>query len=116
MAVIKDGNWAFRDPGDDIPDGSTINGGNFSQGTPGTSILVGKTLIINGGNFTNVAQNPLWTINGGNWTQVSLCAHLHPTWLAAGYISAESGNCPHVVDIVTIVGGTDIYIYKDTIQ
>ena len=84
MATIKHGNWSFKEPGNDVPDGSTIEGGNFSQLVPGTIILKGKKLTINGGNFVNVKRDPVWTIKGGNWTQVSRCSHLHPEWIAHG--------------------------------
>ena len=116
MAVIGSGNWAFREPGDNVPDESIINGGNFSQAVPGTVILAGKTLTINGGNFVNVAKDGNWTINGGNWTQVSRCSHLHPEWAEAGYIAECVEVCPHVVETIEIVGGDDVYVYEDTVQ
>ena len=120
MAVIKSGNWSFRDPGDDVPDGATIEGGNFSQLTPGTEILSGKTLTINGGNWTNVAQDPAWTVNGGNWTQVSRCAHLHPNWVAKGLPADHPDDCEHVVDTDEVwIDGMlveTIYHYRDTAQ
>ena len=110
--AIERGNWSFRDPGDDVPDGSVIAGGNFSQLVPGTEILVGKTLTINGGNWTNVAVQPGWTINGGNWAQRSFCSHLHPEFVAAG-LTEEDENCPHVIATDTM-GGLTVYTYEDT--
>ena len=106
-------NWSFQNP--DIPDGSTIENGNFLQATPDTVILAGKTLEINGGNFVNVKEDPNWTINGGNWTQLSFCSHLHPKWLAAGYIDECVENCSHVVATDEIVGGETVYTRKDTV-
>jgi hypothetical protein len=102
MAEISEGNWSFRDPGDDIPDGSTITGGNFSQAAPDTAILVGRELTIRGGNWCNVRQDSGWTIEGGNWVQKSRCAHLHPEWLDAGHLLPEAEDCPHVIEVDTI--------------
>ena len=97
MATIERGNWSFRDPGDDIASGDTINGGNFSQLAPDTAILVGKTLTINGGNWVNVRRDAAWTVNGGNWCQVERCSNLHPDLVAKGL--AECGvECDHLVD------------------
>ena len=90
-------NYSYKDPGEAIPDGSTIEGGNFTQLEPGTEIMVGKALTINGGNFTNVAVQPEWTINGGNWTQVSRCTNLHPELIGRG-LTACPEACEHVVD------------------
>lgn len=115
MATINRGNWSFREPGDDIPNGSTINAGNFSQAVPDTAILAGKTLTINGGNFSNVRKDANWIINGGNFTQKSRCSHLHPNWLAKGYLGQCIDNCSHVVETIEVVGGDDVYIYKDTL-
>ena len=114
MATIERGNWSFRDP-DDIPDGSTINGGNFSQAVPDTAILVGKTLTINGGNFCNVRKDANWTINGGNFCQVIRCSHLHPYLISRGLVECIE-NCSHVVEIIEIVGGDDVYVREDTGQ
>jgi len=115
MATIERGNWSLRDPGDDIPDGSTINGGNFSQAVPDTEILAGKTLTINGGLWCNVAVDPAWTVNGGNWTPTSRCAYVHPEWVEKGFLDAEVENCPHVVEVIEVVGGNDVYIYEDSV-
>lgn len=119
MAIITSGNWSFRDPGNDIPDGSTINGGNFSQLAPGTMILAGKTLTINGGNWTNVLIDANWTINGGNWSQTSRCSHLHPEWVAFG-LSECVANCSHVIatDQIVVDGQVvdTVYTYQDTVQ
>ncbi len=114
MAIIERGNWSFKDPGDDIPSGSTINGGNFSQLAPGTVILAGKTLTINGGNWANVKKDAAWTVNGGNFTQKSRCSHLHPEWVAKGLDECDE-DCDHVVDTNTI-GDLTIYTYEDTRQ
>jgi hypothetical protein len=89
-------NYSFIDP--DLTDGSTIDGGNFTQAVPGTEILKGKTLTINGGNWTNVKQQPEWTVNGGNWTQIERCSHLHPRLLSKGLIPACSTECSHMVE------------------
>ena len=86
MAEIAKGNWSFRDPGDEIPDGSVIVGGNFRQLVPDTVILAGKRLTIRGGNWINVKPDPNWTVEvkGGNWAQISCCSHLHPEWIKRG--------------------------------
>lgn len=112
-------NYSFTDPGDDIPDGSTINNGNFSQLVPGTEILVGKTLVINGGNWVNVKVQPEWTINGGNWTQVSRCSHVSPFMVAYGLPECDE-VCEHAtliddgltVDGVVVVD--PVYEYIET--
>ena len=115
MAIIDRGNWSFRDPGEDVPDGSIINGGNFSQHSPDTAILVGKVLTINGGNFVNVRKDPNWTINGGNFVQISRCSHLHPMWIDEGLPECVE-LCSHVVETIEIVGGNDVYFYEDRVQ
>jgi hypothetical protein len=120
MALISDGNWSHRDPGDAIEAGSTISGGNFSQVVPDTPILVGKPLVITGGNWSNVRRDPAWTVNGGNWTQISLCSHLHPGKVAKGLLpSGHPANCTHVVDTDEVrVDGVlvdTIYHYADTV-
>lgn len=84
MTVIKEGNWSFKDPGKNIPDGSTIDSGNFCQVAPGTKILSGKKLIINGGNWVNVEPDPNWTINSGNWAQIEFCSHERPELVKRG--------------------------------
>ena len=112
-------NYSFLDPGDDIPDGSTINSGNFSQLVPNTEILIGKTLTINGGNWVNVRQQPEWTVNGGNWTQVERCSNLHPKWISRGLTECEV-ECGHLVDTDEVyvdgVHNLTIYHYSDTRQ
>jgi|GEM_PF-4546426 len=112
-------NYSFRDPGDDIKDGAVIDSGNFSQLVPGTVILKGKRLTINGGNWTNVKKDPAWTINGGNWTQVSRCSHVHPGWVERG-LSECATECSHMTDKDEIyVDGQlvdTVYHYEDTIQ
>ena len=112
MATIERGNWSFRDPGDDISDGSTINGGNFSQAVPDTPIMVGKSLIINGGNFTNVRKDANWTINKANFTQKSFCSHLHPELISFGLEECVE-ECLHVIAIDEILEGSTVYTYKD---
>lgn len=118
MATIIKGNWSFRDPGDAIPDGSTIENGNFVQVVPDTEILAGKVLVINGGNWCNVRKDPNWTINGGNWTKANRCSHLHPNMVARGVLPECPENCPHVVDVDVIEGeggqSVTIYHYEDT--
>ena len=116
METIDRGNWSFRDPGDDIPDGSIINGGNFSQAVPGTVILAGKTLTINGGNFCNVAKDANWTVNGGNFAQLSRCSHLHPDWLDDELIPECVEICSHVIETIEIVGGDSVYVREDMVQ
>jgi hypothetical protein len=98
MADIHYGNAFHQDPGDAIPDGSTILSGNFSQLVPDTPIMVGKPLTIVGGNWVNVRQDAAWTIQGGNWNQISRCYHLHPKW----NLAVEPANCPHVTETHTI--------------
>ena len=110
-------NYSFTDPGDVIPDGSIIDSGNFSQLVPGTEIMKGKTLTINGGNFTNVQVQPEWTVNGGNWTQKSFCTNLNPSLIDKG-LTECAVECSHMVskDEVYIddVLVDTIYTYKDT--
>jgi len=117
MSTIQRGNWSFKDPGDDIPDGSIIDGGNFSQLVPDTPILVGKTLTINGGNWVNVRRDDAWTVNGGNWCQLERCSNLHPEWVAKGLTECAE-NCSHVVDTDEIyIDGElveTIYHYEDS--
>ena len=119
MTTIKSGNFCFSDPGDKVPDGSTIEGGNFSQLVPDTPILVGKTLTIRGGNWVNVRKDANWTIGGGNWTQVERCSHLHPEWVAKGLDECDE-DCEHVVQVDTIEGeggqSITVYHYADTVQ
>jgi len=111
-------NYSFTDPGDAIQDGAVIDSGNFSQLVPGTEIMKGKTLTINGGNFTNVQVQPEWTVNGGNWTQVSRCAHLHPDWIVRGLPECVT-ECSHMVskDEVYIddVLVDTVYTYEDEV-
>jgi len=95
MATITSGNWSFRDPDDDVPDGSIIEGGNFSQAAPDTEILVGKKLTIRGGNFVNVKPQPGWTIEGGNWCQKEFCGHEHPDFVERGVIPVCKIDCKH---------------------
>ena len=94
MAIIKSGNWSFRDPGKDVPDGSVIEGGNFSQLVPGTEILKGKTLAIRGGNWVNVKKQPEWEVHGGNWAQVERCSNVHPEWVERG-LKPCAPDCKH---------------------
>ena len=109
-------NYSFTDPGDAIPDGSVINSGNFSQLVPGTEIMKGKTLTINGGNFTNVAVQPEWTVNGGNWTQVDRCSHLHEWRIQHGLPVCET-ECRHMIskEVIEIDGVVldTVYEYED---
>ena len=111
-------NYSFQDP--DLPDGSVIDGGNFTQLLPNTEIMVGKTLTINGGNFTNVKRQPEWAVNGGNWTQIDRCTNLSPEWIGRQGYAACSANCRHVVstDVVQVDGVTveTIYHYEDTVS
>lgn len=111
-------NFAFKNPMDEIEDGGVIDGGNFSQLLPGTAILVGKTLTINGGNWINVQQQPEWTVNGGNWAQINRCSHLHPELVARGLPECVV-ECNHMMDKTEVViDGVlidTIYTYEDTV-
>ena len=85
--------YSFKNP--DIADGSVIDEGNFTQLLPNTEIMKNKALTINGGNFTNVKQQPVWTINGGNWAQIDKCSHLNPVLIEFGL--PECGvECRHL--------------------
>lgn len=110
-------NYAFKNP--DLPDGSVIDSGNFCQAVPNTEIMVGKSLTINGGNFTNVKKQPEWTVNGGNFTQVNRCGHLHQRLVDKGLIPVCVENCSHVVDTDEIeIDGVivaTVYHHKDLI-
>lgn len=112
-------NYSFQDPGDAIPDGSTINSGNFSQLQPNTEILKGKALIINGGNWSNVKKQPEWTINGGNWTQIDRCSHRHP-WMVARGLPECPIECRHMSSKEDVLIGEavvdTIYEYEDIIS
>lgn len=118
MPNITRGNWSFRDPGDDIPDGAVIEGGNFSQHTADTPILVGKPLTIRGGNWVNVLRDVAWTVEGGNWARISRCSHLHPEWISKGLAECPVA-CPHVVgtDEIVVDGQVvdTIYHREDTV-
>jgi hypothetical protein len=107
-------NYSFQDP--DLPDGSVINSGNFTQLLPNTEVMVGKTLTINGGNFTNVKRQPEWTVTDGNWTQVDFCSHLHTNLLDKGLAECAI-ECRHMdsKDVVEIDGMQidTIYTYSD---
>lgn len=113
-------NYSRKDPTvEQIPDGSTIDGGNFSQEFPDTPIMAGRTLTINRGNFTNVRKDPNWTINGGNFTQVSRCTNIDPQYKEKS--SAPCGvDCQHVVSseelIIDGVVIDIIYVYEDSYQ
>ena len=118
MADIHSYSSAFQDPGNGIPDGSTIYGGQFRQLAPGTVIMAGKLLIIHGGNWINVAKDPAWTVLGGNWCQKNYCANKHPNLISKG-LSAEAENCPHVIDTdeiwVDSVLIDTVYYYQDEV-
>ena len=94
MPDILRGKWSFTDPGDDVPDGSVIRGGNFTQLLPDTPVLVGKKLTIYGGNFTNVRKDSNWTIHGGNFAQVSFCSHVRPEIVERG-LPLCADDCEH---------------------
>jgi hypothetical protein len=107
-------NYSFQDP--DLPDGSVINSGNFTQLAPNTEIMVGKVITINGGNFTNVKKDPNWIVNGGNWTQINRCSHNWPDYIQHGL--AECGDeCEHMIskEEITIDGVLvdTLYTYED---
>ena len=116
MATISKGNWQFRDPGDDIPDGATITGGNFMQAVPDTEILVGKAITIRGGNWTNVKIQPEWTVEIPIHNK-SFCTNLRPDLKA--HIPAVdhcAENCQHVISTEEIwaddVLVDTVYTYK----
>ena len=105
-------NWFGEDPGDAIPDGATIEGGNFCQLQPDTPIMVGKPLTICGGNWINVRPDPAWTIEGGNWCRKSYCVHLHPDW----DLPVEPEACPHVVETEELLGeggATEVFYHRE---
>jgi hypothetical protein len=112
-------NYSFADPGDAIANGAVINAGNFTQMYPDTPIMVGKTLTINGGNFTNVRKDPAWTINGGNWTQISRCSHLNPKFIEKGLTECAI-DCEHLISTdEIIVNGVlieTVYNYEDGVN
>ena len=101
MATITHGNWSFQDPefeddrtGTHVSDGDTIEGGNFSQHTPGTEIMKGyASLTIQGGNWTNVKPQPGWTKRGG-YPQMERCSHVHPGWVTHG-LTVCKDDCAH---------------------
>jgi len=102
MAVIKKGNFSYRDPVDVIHDGDTIEDGNFCQAIPDTAILVKvRDLTILDGNWINVKRQPTWTVKGGNWAQISRCTHLNPNLLNRG-VAPCAANCAHVVPGATV--------------
>jgi len=111
-------NYSFTDPGNAIPDGSVIDSGNFSQLVPGTEIMKGKTLTINGGNFTNVVVQPEWTVNGGNWTQVDRCSHLHLDFVPIGLPECAT-ECKHMIskEVIEIDGVVldTVYVYENKV-
>ena len=108
-------NYSYQDP--DIPNGTVIEQGNFTQLLPETEIMVGKTLTINDGNFTNVKRQPEWTVNGGTWFQVDGCTNLDPRLITLGQTPCEE-NCRHVVDTDTLDVDGDaftVYQYEHTV-
>lgn len=109
-------NYSFKDPVKDFKDGDVIKSGNFSQLKPGTEIMKGLTLTIEGGNFTNVKKQPEWTVKGGNFTQVSRCSHLHPEWVERG-LSECATECAHMTSKDEIVIDDQVidtfYTYED---
>ena len=111
-------NYSFQDPIADFKNGDVITAGNFTQLIPETEIMKGLTLTISGGNFTNVKQQPEWTVTGGNWTQISRCSHLHPEWIAVG-LSECANECQHMTHKDEIFMNSvlidTIYTYEDTV-
>lgn len=109
-------NYSFKDPGDAIADGATIDSGNFTQLRPDTPIMVGKPLTINDGNWINVRKDAAWIINGGNWTQIDRCTHLNPKLVDKG-LTECAVDCKHLVDTDTItIDGVvvdTVYHYAD---
>jgi len=116
---INGGNWTWRDPSNEIPDNAIIYGGNFSQHTPNTAIMVGKPLTIRGGNWLNVFIDPAWKVESGFLVGVnkSFCTNLHPELIEYG-LKPCLEQCTHVIDSEEINIGNKIvviYQYKDTL-
>lgn len=110
-------NYSYQDPTpEQVPVGTVINDGNFSQVAPDTPIMVGRALTINDGNFTNVRKDPAWTIKGGNWSQVERCSNLHPRLVNYG-LTVCAENCTHATTEELEIDGVvveTIYTYKDS--
>lgn len=53
-----------------IPDGTTVEGVNFTQAVPHTSAVAGKNLTFINCNLVNVEIDPTWTLTNSNNTQV----------------------------------------------
>lgn len=102
MNDVKRGNFAYRDPAAEIDDGATIHTGNFGQVLPDTLIMVGKPLVILGGNWTNVRKDPAWDVQGGLWVQMDFCSHLRPDLIDYG-LSEEVEDCAHVVSTDEVI-------------
>ena len=95
MAIIRSGNFSFRDPTDVVKDGDTVAGGNFTQVAAGTEILQGLHVTITGGNWCNVQPQATWRIEGGSWAEHEFCSHENPQLVERGFLDPEPDDCPH---------------------
>ena len=98
--------------------GQTFEGYNFMQVAPNTDIFVGVTgLTFRKCNLINCKVPGDAVIEDSINIQKSLCANLHPEWVAKG-VPAEVENCAHVTDTDEIwIDGVlvdTIYHYEDT--
>ena len=93
MAIIKSGNFSFKEP--PFKDGDVVEGGNYTQLVPYTDICKDiKTLTVNGGNFINCKPQDGWIINGGNWCQVEFCSQDRPELIERG-LTPCAADCGH---------------------
>jgi len=80
--------------------------------------MVGKALTINGGNFTNVKQQPEWIINGGLWISKSFCTNVRHNLIDKG-LTVCGTECAHMVEkSETIIDGVVVdilYDYEETV-
>ncbi len=102
-----------------VDDGYTFEGYNFMQVQPHTAIFVGKTsLTFRNCNLMNCDVPGDAAIESCLNIHKSLCANIHPRWVAKG-LPSEVENCAHVTitDTVTIDGQLvdTIYHYADTV-
>lgn len=112
------GNYSFKTTGLPEPVDGLIEGHNFTQGTPHTSIYEGYSgLTFKNCNLVNcdVPVDSVFISCGTK--QISFCSHLHLSWFNRGFISECGENCVHVthIDNVTIDGVIvdSNYVYED---
>jgi len=115
------GNYSFKTAGLPEPVNGIVEGHNFTQGVPHTTIYEGQTgLTFRNCNLLNCDVPADSIIDSCLRSQVSFCSHLHEPWLTVGYISACITSCSHltVTDMVTIDGvaidTNPNYTYEDT--